>query len=186
MRQNSPTIKLSILKYTIWCFLVYFQGYASSFWFCLVPEHFHYPIRNPVSLTVTPHPPALGNRSSNRLDVFAFSGHCAPREPYPVSGFFQFSRLCASVYKRGNGGPDTVTIQSHLATKSQAPRQCPFTGLSLGFVVWGAAGNGKFHTPSNGHHNSAVAVFCCLEQGRMWSQHCLILTLANNGKNNNS
>lgn len=81
---------------------------------------------------------------------------------------------------------DTVTIQSHLATKSQAPTQCPFKGLSLGFVVWGAAGNGKFHTPSDGHHNSAVTVFCCLERGRMWSQHCLILTLANNGKNNSS
>ena len=56
---------------------------------------------------------------------------------------------------------DTVTIQTHLATKSQAPIQCPFKGLSLGFVLWGAAGNGKSHSPSLGQHNSAVTVFCC-------------------------
>lgn len=60
---------------------------------------------------------------------------------------------------------DTVTIQSNLATKSQAPVQCPFKGLSLGFVVRGAAGNGKSHSPSDRQHNSAVLFFAAMHEG---------------------
>ena len=95
-------MKLSFLKYTIPCFLVYLQGYMNSFWFRLVPEHFLCPIRNAVPLRVTPHPPALGSHSPNCLYGFAFSGHHAPREPFPVwpsvSGFSQFSRKSLPIH----------------------------------------------------------------------------------------
>lgn len=61
---------------------------------------------------------------------------------------------------------DRVTTQSLLATRSQAPIQCcPFKGLSLGFVVPGAVGNGRAHTPSKGRHNSAVTVSATVCEG---------------------